>query len=184
MKRILFLLCFSIIIGSFFSCDTKDSAIKKVLEEEALAHGEKYELLDYRLIESVLISTIEDSISSTRLLVSTKERRIDADSTRLISLYSQRRDCQRKKASTIPYLVSTWDSLIRDYDKMIKDAETDIENAKAHINNSREKIRYFEEILTYAEEPIAYYVYYHSYRLDGKVCEDEVFLTTKNEIIK
>lgn len=184
MKKILFLFILLIVPGLFISCNTKNASLKKALKADALTRGEKYELLDYRLVESVLISTIEDSISSTRSLIATKEWRIAADSTRLISLYSQRRDCQRKKASTIPSLVGTWNSLIRDYDKMIKEAETDIESAKILIKNSYERISHFEEILTHAEDPIAYYVYYHSYRLEGKVCEDEVLLTTKNEIIK
>lgn len=101
MKQILFLLNFLIVPGFFISCDTKDFALKKALKEDSLTHGEKYELLDYRLIESVLISAIEDSISSTRAVISTKKWRIEADSTRLLSLYSERKDCQRKKANTI-----------------------------------------------------------------------------------
>lgn len=173
-----------IITSLLTSCDTKDAALKKALKEDALTRGEKYELLNYRLLESVLISTIEDSISSTKSLITTKEWRLEADSTRLISLYSQKKDCQRQKSTTIPSLVGTWNMLIHDYDKMINEAETDIENAKILIKESHDKISHFKEMLLHAEDPIAYYVYYHSYRLDGKVCEDEIFVSTKNVIIK
>lgn len=184
MKKLSLISLLLLILGLISSCDTKDAPLKKALKADALTRGEKYELLDYRFVESVLISTIEDSISSVRSLISINERRIETDSTRLISLYSERRDCQSLKASTIPLLAGRWNSLIRDYDKMIIKAETNIESAKIIIKNSREKISHFEEILTHAEDPIAYYLYYHSYRLDGKVCEDEVLLTPQNEIIK
>jgi peptidoglycan hydrolase CwlO-like protein len=178
---------FSVILSLavlFSSCETKDADVKKALKEDALSRGDKYELLNYKLIESVLISAVEDSISSTRAMISSKEWRLSADSARLKKLYLERSNCQREKATTIPSLVSTWNSLISDYDKMIIEAEKDIENAKNYIEASNEKIQHYNEILSNAEDPIAYYVYYHNYKLDGKVCEDEVLLSTKNIIIK
>ncbi len=65
---IFFLFC------GFVSCNTEDRNIKKALKEHALLDGTKYKLTEYRVIETILKTNIEDSIQSGNISVQVKKR--------------------------------------------------------------------------------------------------------------
>ena len=53
MKKLSLISLLLLILGLISSCDTKDAPLKKALKADALTRGEKYELLDYRFVESM-----------------------------------------------------------------------------------------------------------------------------------
>ena len=70
MNRTLLNVVFILFISyCFVSCNTEDRKIKKALKEYALKNGSKYKLTEYRIIETIMKSNLEDSIKKYEVAI-------------------------------------------------------------------------------------------------------------------
>lgn len=179
LKVILIFLLFC----GFVSCDTEDRNIKKALKEHALLDGTKYKLTEYRVIETILRTNIEDSIQSGNISVQVKKEMMKRDSLMLNKYIGEREQCKTQKSNTLRYLKSIYDRLIKDWQEMIDEQEEKLANKQREVDKVKDKIKNWESLIENADDPIIYYVIKHQYILDEKHIEREILLTTKYEII-
>jgi len=164
------------------SCNTEDRKIKKALKESAINKGAKYELSEYRVVETILKSNLEDTISSRKISIMVQEELMEMDSIMLNSYIVKRDECKNQKQNTLSYLASSYNSLIRDYQKWIDEQEEKLNEKQTVIDSIRDNIQELESLILAAKTPLVYYVIWHQYNLDNKYIEEKVFLNAEYKV--
>jgi len=167
----------------FVSCNTEDRNIKKALKENALADGTKYKLTEYRIVESILKTNLEDSIKSSNVSIQVKKEMMKMDSLMLNKYIGEREQCKTQKQNTLWHLASTYDSLIEDWQEMIDEQEEKLKEKQEEIDKIKDNIKSWESLIVNTDSPVIYYVIKHQYILDEKHIEKNVLLTTEFEIL-
>nr|WP_319998891.1 hypothetical protein [uncultured Draconibacterium sp.] len=186
MKRIHLLLKVVIVLTLFHglvSCNSEDRQIKKALKENALADGTKYKLTEYRIIETILKTNLEDSIKSENVSIRVQKEMIKMDSLLLNKYIGEREQCKIQKQNTLWHLASTYDGLIKDWQKMIDEQEEKLKDKQEEIDKIKDKVKSWESLIQNTDSPIIYYVIKHQYTLDGKHIDRKVLLTSDFEIL-
>ena len=165
------------------SCNTEDRKIKKALKECALKDGSKYKLTEYRIIETILKSNLEDSIKSSEVSIEVEKEMMKMDSLMLNKYVAEREQCKIQQQNTLWHLSSSYNSIIKDWQKMIDEQEEELKEKEEKIDKIKENIKVWKSRIHKAETPIIYYVIKHQYILDEKHIEKNVLLTTEYEIL-
>lgn len=171
-------LCYGLV-----SCNSEDRKIKKVLKEYALEEGTKYKLSEYKIIETILKSNLEDSIVDGKISIEVDKTIMKSDSFLLRTYINQKEQCKTQQRNTLYYLKSSYDNIIDDWQGMIDEKEEDLNKTQDKLNGVNKKIENWESLIKNAETPIIYYVIKYKYILDGRYLEKKVLLTTKHKIL-
>ncbi|MCE5179770.1 MAG: hypothetical protein LLF81_11595 [Porphyromonadaceae bacterium] len=186
MKRIHLLLKVLIVLALFHglvSCNSEDRKIKKALKENALTDGTKYKLTEYRIIETILKTNLEDSITSGNISIRTQKEMMKMDSLMLKKYIGEREQCIIQKQNTLRYLASTYDGLIEDWQEMIDEQEEKLNEKQEEIDKIKDKVKSWESLIQNSYSPVIYYIIKHQYVLDEKHIERKVLLTTDFQIL-
>jgi len=165
------------------SCDFEDSNIKKALKEKALENGTKYKLTEYKIVETILRTNLEDSIKSGNVSIQVQKEMMKMDSVMLNKYIGEREQCKMQKQNTVWHLASTYDNLIEDWQEMIDEQEEKLKLKQEEINKVKNKIGIWESLIENTDSQIIYYVIKHQYVLDEKHIEENVLLTTEFETL-
>lgn len=181
--RIFIKVIFALLISfGLFSCNTGDRKIKKALKECALKEGTKYKLTEYKIVETILKSNLEDSIKSSEVSIKVEKEMMKLDSLMLNKYIAERDQCKMQQKNTLWHLSSSYDSIIEDWQKMIDEQEEKLKEKQEKIDKIKEGIKGWESLILKAETPVIYYIIKHQYILDGKHIGKKVLLTTEYEI--
>lgn len=186
MKQTNLLLRFAFLLLIFcglVSCDSEDRNIKKALKENALENGTKYKLTEYKIVETILRTNIEDSIKNGNVSIQVQKEMMKMDSTMLNKYIGEREQCKSQKRNTVWHLASTYDSLIEDWQEMIDEQEEKLKLKREEIAKIEAKNRIWKSLIENTDSPVIYYVIKHQYVLDEKHIEENVLLTTEFEIL-
>ena len=124
MNRTLLNVVFILFISyCFVSCNTEDRKIKKALKEYALKNGSKYKLTEYRIIETIMKSNLEDSIKKYEVAIEVEKEMMTMDSLMLNKYIAEREQCKKQQRSTVWHLSSSYNSIINDWQRMIDEQE-------------------------------------------------------------
>jgi hypothetical protein len=186
MKQTDLLLRFAFLLLIFCglaSCDSEDRNIKKALKENALENGTKYKLTNYKIVETILRTNIEDSIKSGNVSIQVQKEMMKMDSVMLNKYIGEREQCKTQKRNTVWHLASTYDNLIEDWQEMIDEQEEKLKLKREEIDKIEEKNRTWKSLIENIDSPVIYYVIKHQYVLDEKHIEEKVLLTTEFETL-
>jgi hypothetical protein len=165
------------------SCDSEDRNIKKALKENALENGTKYKLTEYKIVETILRTNLEDSIKSGNVSIQVQKEMMKMDSVMLNKYIGEREQCKIQKQNTVWHLASTYDNLIEDWQEMIDEQEEKLKLKLEEIDRVKNKISIWESLIENTDSPVIYYVIKHQYVLDEKHIEENVLLTTEFETL-
>jgi len=186
MKRIflLFKIAFFLtLVNGIISCNSEDRHIKRALKDYALENGTKYKLIEYRIVETILKSNIEDSIKSCKVSIQVQMHMMQMDSSLLKKYISEREHCKSLKQNTMRHLRSDYDILIDDWQEMIDEEVVKLNEKQSEINMLVEKINKWESLIENANSTVIYYVINHKYTLDEKHIEENILLTSEFEVL-
>jgi len=186
MKRTHILLKVVIVLTIFHglvSCNSEDRKIKKALKENSLTDGTKYKLTEYRIVETILKTNLEDSIKSCNVSIQVQKEMMKMDSLMINKYIGEREQCKKQKQNTVWHLASTYASLIEDWQDMIDEQEEKLKEKQEEIDKINDNIKSWESLILNTDSPIIYYVIRHQYILDEKHIEKIVLLTTEFEIL-
>jgi hypothetical protein len=167
----------------FVSCNSEDWKIKKALKEYTLNEGSKYKLTEYRIMETILKSNLEDSISGSEVSIEVNKEMMSLDSLLLNKYIAEKENCIISQRNAIYYLKSSYDDLIEGYQEWIDETEEKIKEKQDKIDSINENISEWESLINEADSPVIYYVIKHHYILDEKHKEEIVLLTTEYEVL-
>lgn len=185
MNRTLLNVVFILFISyCFVSCNTEDRKIKKALKEYALKNGSKYKLTEYRIIETIMKSNLEDSIKKYEVAIEVEKEMMTMDSLMLNKYIAEREQCKKQQRSTVWHLSSSYNSIINDWQRMIDEQEEKLKEKQKNISNFKVDVNFWKLLVHKAETPIVFYIIKHNFVLDEKHIESNVFLTTEYEVIK
>ena len=185
MNRTLLNVVFILFISyCFVSCNTEDRKIKKALKEYALKNGSKYKLTEYRIIETIMKSNLEDSIKKYEVAIEVEKEMMTMDSLMLNKYIAEREQCKKHQSSTVWHLSSSYNSIINDWQRMIDEQEEKLKEKQKNISNFKVDVNFWKLLVHKAETPIVFYIIKHNFVLDEKHIESNVFLTTEYEVIK
>lgn len=168
----------------FLSCSGNIGKMKKTLKENLKLECPQYELVDFRVVDTVLQGVIEDSISMLKIENDSKRNTLKTDSLILLKFQKNQDECQQSMRTTIPYLRSSWRSLISDYERLISEKEDDIHFKLDIINRNQLKINEMDSLIAMVTDSVAYYLVEHIYNCGGSEIEENVFFNDKLEIYK
>jgi hypothetical protein len=186
MKRIYLVLKVVFVLtlmNGIISCNSEDRQIKKALKENALENGTKYKLTEYRIVETILKSNLEDSIKSNNVSIQVQKEMMKMDSVMLNKYIGNREQCKTQKQNTVWHLKSDYDRLIDDWQEMIDEQEEKLKDRQTEIIRIEDKINNWESLIVNTDSPVIYYVIKHQYILDEKHIEKNIILTTEFEIL-
>lgn len=169
----------SLLLLALSSCNTEDVKIRRSLKEIATSESsQKYKLLDYQIVETILQDNLQDSISNYEVDKQVKHTLLQRDSVLLSQYIDNKNDCIRQKNQAPYYIGSMYNSLIRDWEDMITKQQVAINLKLSEIDSLSSKIDYWEELITASTSPIVYYQIKHRYTVGGAHKEEIVLLNT------
>lgn len=183
-RTLLNVVLFLFISYCFVSCNAEDRKIKKTLKEYALKNGSKYKLTEYRIIETIMKSNLEDSIKKYEVAIEVEKEMMTMDSLMLNKYIAEREQCKKQQRNTVWHLSSSYNSIINDWQRMIDEQEDKLKEKQKNINNFKVDVNFWKLLVHKAETPIVFYIIKHNFVLDEKHIESNVFLTTEYEVIK
>jgi hypothetical protein len=180
LLKVAFLLLIFCVLAS---CDSEDRNIKKALKENALENGTKYKFTEYKIVETILRTNLDDSIKSGNVSIQVQKEIMKMDSAMLNKCIGEREQCKTQKQNTVWHLASTYDNLIEDWQEMIDEQEEKLKLKQEEIDKKEDKNRIWESLIENTDSPVIYYVIKHQYVLDEKHIEENVLLTTEFETL-
>ncbi|MDR1700742.1 MAG: hypothetical protein LBR68_06080 [Lachnoclostridium sp.] len=169
----------SLLLLVLSSCNTEDAKIRRSLKEIVAGESsQKYKLLDYQIVETILKNNLQDSISNYEVDKQVKHTLLQRDSVLFSQYINKNNDCIRQKNQAPYYIGSMYNSLIRDWEDMIVKQQDAINLKLSEIDSLSSKIDYWGDLIAASPSPIVYYQIKHRYTINGAHKEAIVLLTT------
>lgn len=184
MKRLFLILSFMLGVIAPTSCSSENHKIKKALKSSIPVESVKdYKYKSHQIIETLLKSSVEDSVSKyersnmvTEMSIKRKEQMRDS--------YQRNLDnCRREQKNTLYWLQSSYDRLIEDWQSMLNDVNEEIAQDSLKIKTNNKKIALFRQHLDNTNSPIIFYVVRHDYQLAGGYYQENVILDANYQLI-
>ena len=184
MKRFILILSSLLLVIGMISCSSESAKIKKALKSSIpIESVKKYKYKSHQIIETLLKSNVEDSISTYERLNKVAEMSINRKNLMRDSYLSNLDDCKREQRNTLYWLRSSYDGLIRDWQRMIDDVNEEIAEDSLRIKANNEKIAFFRQHLDNTTSPMICYVVRHNYQLAGAFHREDVTLDANYKLI-
>lgn len=182
MKKCLLVL---LLLPICYSCSFENSAIKKSLKNTINPKLVKeYKLQEYKIIETITVDNLTDSIYQIEAKKNRNEKLIDLYLEKIQDYKNNIADCERQKRKTLSWLRSDYDMIISDYERMQSEAESEIEAFEKEDKELNNRLRRYKTAIEESKSPIIYYVIQHNYTIRGANKNEIVYLDTDYCVVK
>ncbi len=185
MKRIGFIVLIAMQALIMIGCNSENAKIKRALKSSIpveLLNNYKYK--SHQIIETLLRSSVQDSLSSYEISNRLAETSIDRKNQMKDTYLENLEDCKRQKRNTLYWLRSSYDIIIRDWERMLNDVEEEIAEDSLKIAVNNDKISFFRHHLDITDSPIIFYKIRHEYQLSGAYRREDVTLDANYQLVK
>lgn len=166
------------------SCSSENHKIKKALKSSIPVESVKnYKYKSHQIIETLLKSSVEDSVSKYERSNMVTEMSIKSKKQMRDSYQRNLDDCRQEQMNTLYWLQSSYDRLIGDWQRMLKDVNEEIAQDSLKIKSNNKKIAFFRQHLDNTNSPIIFYVVRHDYQLAGVYYQENVTLDANYQLI-
>ena len=184
MKRLFLILSSMLLAIVIISCSSENHKIKKALKSSIPIESVKdYKYKSHQIIETLLKSSVEDSVSKYEHSNIVTEMSIKSKRQIRDSYQKNLDDCRRKQMKTLCGLQSSYDILIRDWQRMLNDVNEEIVQDSLKIKTNNKKITFLRQHLDNTNSPIIFYVVRHDYQLAGVYYQENVTLDANYQLI-
>lgn len=168
----------------FTACTSENGKIKTALKSHFTTQQSiGYHYVDHFLMETILNINLLDSIADIKSQIDNVSMKIRPDSTYLLSIQENIKDCKTKRANTLYYLRHLYDDLIDDLKEREKEILYSISKNKTSRDSLNGKVKFFESYITSPDVTVAFYVVKHTYELNGMLKEDVILIDNNYNVI-
>lgn len=174
----------AIVVLLFAACTSENGKIKTALKSHfSTQQSVNYHYVDHSLVETILNINLLDSIADIKSQIDQVSMKIKPDSTYLLSIQDNIKDCKAKKAGTLYYLRHLYDDLIEDLREREEEIQDSISKNITSRDSLKERMKFYESYITSSDVSIVFYVVKHTYELNGTLKEDVILIDNNYNVI-